>query len=797
MNKTSVQEKLRQAYIITEAACDFAGMWVFTYDMDKGEAYPGNKLQKEFGFPEVIKDFPEEIFDYDYVLTEYITVYRDAIQKVKDGARQVEFEIQSRYPDGVVHWMKFRVNRLEEQGMETGIAIITAQPIDIEKELEAQAYMERKKLLANDQSLLGYVVTNLTRNSIIDHRTFHNDREKMQYGQRMDDEVEKAALTIINPRERRDFLHMHDRRSILEDFEDGIASRSMEFQRKRPSGRIMWVRNVWNILRDPETGDLHLYEYSYNIHDQKMLEEVLNAAVNYNFERFGSINMINGQITMLYNRRERQKMTVEVRDYEEVSSAYGRKVVLPEDTEEFLYKISLAEVRKNLTRNDAYEFTHRVLEGDGKIHYKRTLFRVYDRETQSVLMSRSDVTQMVETEEEKREELALALQQAEQATRAKTDFLSRMSHDLRTPMNAIIGLTALTLDEAKNPAQVRENMTKMRAASDFMLSLVNDILDMAKIEDGAVNLQLESCSYHEFLVNMHTMFAAQCEQREIHLNMQKPKMNPVILCDKTRLNQIFFNLFSNAMKYTPPGGTISYYIENLEIEEDRLTCDYVIEDTGIGMEKEFQKRMFDPFVQEDDSVTPELQGSGLGLSITKSLVELMGGYIHIDSIKGRGTKVTVHLSFQLMERDAVVERSHKPDEGGDYTCLTGKNILLVEDHPLNAQIARKVLEKQGMSVAYAENGKVAVDVFATSKEQAFDAILMDIRMPEMSGLDATRAIRDMARGDAKTIPIIAMSANAYDEDRDKSLYAGMNEHLAKPINPKILYETLTKYISPV
>ena len=391
-------------------------------------------------------------------------------------------------------------------------------------------------------------------------------------------------------------------------------------------------------------------------------------------------------------------------------------------------------------------------------------------------------------------ELEKALMQAKAANHAKTDFLSRMSHDLRTPMNAIIGLSALTIDDAANPDIVCENMAKMRQASDFMLGLINDILDMAKIEDGSVKLSMEPYAYNDFLTNMKTMFVPQCEAKGIEVHFAETELNPVGITDIIRINQIFFNIFSNAVKYTPTGGKIDCYIQNKKLEGRIISGDYVIKDTGIGMSKEFQSHLFEPFMQEDSEVTPELQGSGLGLSITKQLVELMGGSIKVESEQGKGTSVIVHLSFELADMNKKV--SEEKNKAEDHvSILAGKKVLLAEDHPLNAQIARKLLEKINMQVTYAENGKIAIDKFQASDLHTFDVILMDIRMPEKDGLQAAKEIRQLDREDASSVIIIAMSANAYSDDVQKSLQAGMNGHLAKPVDPSVLYETIGKLLA--
>lgn len=535
------------------------------------------------------------------------------------------------------------------------------------------------------------------------------------------------------------------------------------------------------------------------IDTEKAMLEVMEAAVNYDYERFGSVNLENGQITMIYPRGEGNIPKMEVVDYAVVSARYGLEKVIDEDREMFLQSISLPYVRAQLAEKDSFEFTHRCRTADGHLQYKKTRFSYYNRKRKSCLMTRSDVTSTIAQEEEKREQLHTALKAAEDAARAKNEFLSRMSHDLRTPMNVIMGLSSLTIDDAHNPERVCENMGKMRAVSDFMMGLVNDILSMAKIEEGSVIFHKEPYQYSEFLTNMKTMFQNQCEEKGITLCLEEPHVNAIIRVDKIRMNQIFFHIFSNAVKFTKSGGRIDYRTQNLKIEGDELCCDYVISDTGIGMSEDFQKHMYEPFMQEDNEVATELQGSGLGLSITKQLVELMGGQIHVESKQNEGTTVTISLKLELIQENVPLSAQEeqaqiKEDRENEYAALANKNILLAEDHPLNAQIASRLLEKQNMHVIHAENGRIAVEKFEASPEGWFAAVLMDIRMPEMSGLEATKAIRALDREDAQNVPIIALSANAYTEGVQKSIDAGMNAHMAKPINPKMIYDTLSLWM---
>ena len=524
-------------------------------------------------------------------------------------------------------------------------------------------------------------------------------------------------------------------------------------------------------------------------------EDVARTLMNHEYEEVVIINAETGEPLSLIDTGKslifnEQKLAG---DYNVGLDHYFMKYCADEDPKSVAEALSLKRVNEQLQKQDIYTVFYSRFDSEGQIARKRASYAYLNKYHNSILCTVQDNTQEFKNETEQRKKLQSALEAAQRATKAKSDFLARMSHDLRTPMNAILGLAALTMDDAADAEKVRENMTKMRQASDFMIGLVNDILDLVKVEEGSVSLNMEPYSYKEFLLNMKTMFQPQCDAKGIQIQFAEAQLNPVGLTDKMRINQIFFNIFSNAVKYTPTGGSISCCVQNMRKEGKRIFGDYVIKDTGIGMSEEFQKHLFEPFVQEDSKVTPELQGSGLGLSITKHLVELMGGELMIHSKKGEGTTVIVRMSFELISENAR-EQIKAGEQKQDEQFLLGKKVLLVEDHPLNAQIARNLLEKKKMIVVYAENGQAAVDKFSASEVGTFDAVLMDIRMPQMNGLDAARTIRGLARPDALRVPIIAMTANAYDEDIREALASGMNEHLTKPIEPEVLYRTLEKYL---
>ena len=392
--------------------------------------------------------------------------------------------------------------------------------------------------------------------------------------------------------------------------------------------------------------------------------------------------------------------------------------------------------------------------------------------------------------ERKNEELKIIAQRAESAAQAKTEFLSRMSHDIRTPMNAIIGLTHLAREEEKLPV-IREYLHKIDTSSKFLLGLINDILDMSKIENGDLTLKLDPLTRDEFIEYINTIIRPLVEAKNITFKLDIPDyLGKNIMVDRLRFNQIFFNLLSNAVKFTPEGGTVEFYSEMLPEQNGRYGLRFVVKDNGVGMSEAFQSNLYKPFTQERSSMSDKSKGTGLGLSIVKSLVDLMGGQIIAESNLGQGTKFIVELYFDTVENVTTKEKAVPVSTAR----LKDAKILLVEDDDINVFVAKRILEKVGCIVTVGKNGQDAIDIFAKAAEHAFDAILMDVRMPVMDGLEATRRIRALPRPDAAHIPIIAMTADAFAEEQKRTIEAGMNYHLAKPINRLLLYKILSEFI---
>lgn len=388
----------------------------------------------------------------------------------------------------------------------------------------------------------------------------------------------------------------------------------------------------------------------------------------------------------------------------------------------------------------------------------------------------------------KNEQLEIVAKKAESAAQAKSEFLSRMSHDIRTPMNAIIGLTHLA-EEEENLQKVKEYLYNIDTSSDFLLGLINDILDMSKIENGELTLKEDSYTKEEFRNAINTVIKPLMDKKDIRFIFRLAANAECIRVDRLRYNQIFFNLLSNAAKFTPKGGTVEFTTEELPPLDGKKGIRFHIKDNGIGMSKEFLPHLYNPFSQERAKGGEDVKGTGLGLPIVKSLVDIMGGNISVTSEIGKGTEFIVELYVPEAE---PAEKIPVSDTMGEN--LKGARILLVEDNDINIYVAQLILEKAGCVVEIAKDGKEAVEHFEASEKNYYDAILMDVRMPVMNGIEATKTIRALDREDAATVPIIAMTADAFDEERKKTIEAGMNYHLSKPIEPKVLYQVLLEYM---
>ncbi len=595
------------------------------------------------------------------------------------------------------------------------------------------------------------------------------------------------------------------------------------------------------------------------------------------------------------------------------------------DREQLRRDLSAEAVVKALEGNDTY-VVDVTCEEEGELYFKRFTYYLVDREAQFYLLLKADITDVLREERERNTALADALRAAEEANRAKTAFLSNMSHEIRTPMNAIIGLDSLALRVKDIRPETRDYLEKIGDSARHLLGLINDILDMSRIESGRIVLRREEFSFRGMLEQINTMVTSQCGEKGLHYECQViGGVSDYYIGDDMKLKQVLINILSNAIKFTDAPGSVTLSVERTAAFEDQSTIRFVVKDTGIGMDKSFIPKIFDSFTQEDSSRSSKYGSTGLGMAITRNIVELMNGTIDVTSEKGVGSEFTVVVTLKNSDHQGPATSFIKPgdmrvlivddeeiaaeharivlDEVGikSDTCLSGadalhmlevahtkhqpynlvlldwkmpgmdglevarqirsrydkettviiltsfnwdeimdvalhagvdsflakplfasnvideferiarknnmslfkerqraelkgRRILLAEDIFINAEIMKEILSIREAVIDHAENGRIALEMFEKSAVGYYDAVLMDVRMPEMDGLEAAAAIRALDRVDAKVIPIIAMTANAFDEDVQRSLQVGMNAHLSKPVEPDHLYQTLEELI---
>lgn len=465
-------------------------------------------------------------------------------------------------------------------------------------------------------------------------------------------------------------------------------------------------------------------------------------------------------------------------------------VILPEERERYHSETSRRRLLAEFTDRDVIVYTYKVRLRDG-IHYYQVKY-VADRKNSNVV---GVIIGFVNVDAERtREEqyiagLARAKEAAETANHAKSEFLSHMSHDIRTPINGVIGMTEIAKSNVDDPERIRDCLSKIETASHHLLSLINDVLDMTRIESGKANIDMKPFDIMALVETCDSIMQGQLSGRDLKFTVTvENTTHPRLIGDELHIRQVLLNILGNAVKYTPDGGQILFAIE--ETECDGIFAQYKFEcrDTGVGMKPEFMKHIFESFAQEDSGSRTTYAGTGLGMAITKQLVDMMGGDIEVQSTVNEGSTFTVTLPITVDISDHVEEQ---PASSSD---ITNRRVLLVEDNDLNREIAQIQLTSLKMIVDSAVNGRRGLEMFEASQVGFYDAILMDVMMPEMDGLAATRAIRGLDRPDAKTVPIIAMTANAFEEDVEKARAAGMNLHLPKPVETEVLQREIAKLV---
>ena len=586
---------------------------------------------------------------------------------------------------------------------------------------------------------------------------------------------------------------------IFEAYAKGEMSLTLDTEMRKKDGSIMPVRFVTRLVSNPTNNHLECIGFNYDISEEvRLRHEIdmtnkLNNALACDYSTIFSVDLKEGIMRihkMDANQNAHKLNFPSTVPFDDFFTLYIDTFVEEEYREEFRKVANLENLRRRACCGDfniSIRFKTKPNKA-GQENFEAIVLPVDVNDHNNMVFGCKCIDKLIAREEHDKKMLMEARVQAEEASKAKTSFLFNMSHDIRTPMNAIMGFTNMLAKYQNDPVRRAEFIRKISESSHVLLSIINNVLEMARIEKGAVQLEESIWDAKTFNDTLFTIFEDMMSQKGLHFSRSIDVMHKNVFCDPTKLREIFLNIVSNAYKYTPEGGKID--MNTVEIPSDRegyAMFRTVITDNGIGMSKEYLPHLFEEFSREHNTTQGKVEGTGLGMPIVKRLVEIMEGTIEVESELGVGTKVTVTIPHRIADTCAMV--SHKGVDV-DPSQFHDKRILLVEDNELNAEIAIEMLKEMGFIVEHAYNGQECLDMLDSAPADYYNIILMDIQMPIMDGYEATRAIRALHDYEKANIPILAMTANAFAEDKIQAFRCGMNAHIAKPIDVAELMKAL-------
>ena len=867
------------------------------------------------------------------------SIHRDDRSKVaylfrnhitKNGTNSLD--IRKRTVKGNWIWVNVHYSFVEEDGV--WYAFCNYFDITEIKKNEKQAQILYESVRAELENIshdrLVTLRLNLTQDVVEDRHGLEKYSVDVK-GKKISENISERLKAFPLERDRKKFWERFSTESLLRSFEHGETSITEILFSQRPDGRKCFVEYNVTISQNPQSGDVMAFVTESDYNNKMVNSAVLRQVL---VEQYDMITyLVDGNYGVVIGNAARiTRGSIFPKNISGNYSEYVENQVKPvltgtaEEIQKNLDALSLATIEEKLSQKSPYEVNISCLIG-AEVFYKRFVFYAVDKEAKFYVLLKSDTTKIQREQIMLNTQLKAALDTANQASIAKTAFLSSISHEIRTPMNAIIGLDSIALKEPNLSARTRSHLRKIGDSAKHLLNLINDILDVSRIESGKLILRNEEFSFAAMLEQINTMVSSQCAEKGLHFDCKiLNKVDDYYIGDVMKLKQVLINILGNAVKFTPSGGRIDFIVEKTAQFGGKSTFKFIIKDTGVGMSKEFLPKIFDTFSQENTVNANKYGSSGLGMAITKSIVEMMNGKIAVESEKDVGTTffVTVTLTDSakktatddielnpllmsvlvidddpiacdhaklILEKTGIAAETalsgkealemikvksarrdpynliivdwKMPDMDGvevtrqirsilgDETAiiiltaynwdditneaieagvdsfiakplfsghlldefknalkkkkmmhsitmkkadLSGRKVLLAEDMVVNAEIMMEVLKMREVEPELAENGQMAVEMFEKSPLNYYAAILMDMRMPVMDGLQATEKIRALDRADAKTVPIIALTANAFDEDVQRSLQSGLNAHLSKPVNPDVLFDTLENLI---
>lgn len=793
------QELLRDKQMYDDAAVS-AKLIIWSYDIKAHRAVMmqsgyTKEVCEKLQVPRIIEQVPDALLKY-LATQEDRDAFCEAYRAIEQGAEETECVFRFQMPgQEKQQWEHMVLRRITDPDGRLLTVYCFGQNITSQREREEEFARAYERI--NNPDSYGSFHLNLTKNWCGNGSAGRSKMRSvltLQDSGTVDGYFAAFARLIADETVRKDFFRRFDRELLISQFAEGIDRITLEYPVRHEDGSRHWRLGSLRMMKNPQTGDIEAVTTSLDIDDRKRDELIMDKLIHDHFDYIGIIHPYDGTFEFRSRKPWITYGAVGEKLLYSACLAYVREqITREEECAEYDKLLSLDHIVQALQEKDTYSVTYLKTQ-EGITLCTRLQYSWLEEAGGDILVVRSDVTEAYRKEQQQMQQLEERKRAAEVANTAKSEFLSRMSHDMRTPLNGIIGMTYLA-QEQDNPEQTMDCLTKIDTSSKFLLSLINDVLDMAKAESGKIELHPEPYPVEEFAGYINAIIVPLCRERNQTFRFEPACVltELIPMFDKLRINQIVFNLLSNAVKYTPEGGMIRYCVTEEKLSERQMMMHIDIIDNGIGMSEKFQKVLFEPFTQENRSDTAEMRGTGLGLAITRRLIRAMGGDITVSSTLGKGT--AFHVEFRL---DAVPEAEYagkkKTPAANADIMLSGMHILLCEDHPLNQEIVRKVLTQRGAIVEVAGDGQAGLKIFLGSAIGYFNCILMDIHMPIMNGYETARAIRAAQRADAAVIPILAMTADAFTDDVRKCLDAGMNGHVAKPVNPMALLQVLAEHL---
>jgi len=926
------KSKIEEQEKIIMGAGENSELVIWTYNIPEKKIISDYGENELFGYTLPMDNVPDSIFDSGMVYPDDEPLVRTMFTDISNGKPTAQSTARwLNKKTGGYSWCKVVYETIfDEQGNPIK-AMGTATEVGEERYLAARYNEEMGLLDIISKNTLYNLRINLLTGKIEELRGLCSFNISLGGARNLQEFFSKILDSITTDGDREQAAKVLNLQYFMHRYEKGLSAFSVEYVRKFDDGKERSVHVEIRLRQNPLTHALTAFLYGTDVSSEKSTHELIAKITQMDYEVLGLIDVATNKVSSCYSNGLSDIGGIcNNEDYSVITPAVLQKIVLEKERADAMNRMSLDTIKKVLESKTIHRCIYPVLNTSGKIVWKKWAFSYLSDRENMLVFCRRDITYVMDGFQQKNKELASALLAAQQASKAKTDFLSRMSHEIRTPMNVIIGMSTIAAKSIGKDEETADCIAKIGISARFLLSLINDILDMSKIESGKMFLRNEDIPFAEFIKGLNDICYSQAEQSNVCYEcIVDHMMDDYYVGDAGKLQQVLINIISNAIKFTQEGGKVTFSVQQLQRTAKNATIKFVVNDTGCGISEEFLEHIFEPFAQEDGGTTSKYNGTGLGLAISKNIVDMMGGKINIRSIKDIGSEFVITVRLDVSAKSAPKEDTdilHRlvnlrslvvdddvnvceqatatlhgmglqaewvdsgrkaidrvqakwakanyydiilvdwkmPDMDGiettkeirkivgpDVTIIImtayewvniertaknvgvnmlmdkplfrsslvsaftkafnskknescpineeqfnfiGKRLLVVEDHIINAEVAKKLLTSKGFLVDCANNGLKALEIFTTMEAGYYDAILMDIRMPLMDGIQATQAIRRLNKQDAKTIPIIAMTANAFEEDIENTKRVGMNAHLAKPIEPRFLYQTLYHFI---